>query len=316
MNVATKLMLPRGDLLLALERSVEGGPISPDHGISGVWRVGAGVHGPTVVVSAGIHGDEPSGLWAMSKVMGEITKGTLALRNGSITFVAGNELAIREHRRQIRHNLNRLFGRSEIRAPGQYEYERARQLEPVLLESDYIMDFHSTSKPSPSFALLYDRRFQDGVKLGFPHIMYGDHDLFQNLVQGTTIGFTESHGVPGIVLEAGQHQARSSFRSAYKYLRMFLAMHGIIDYEPAIEDYSVISQGYRFYYREVLKAKDFRYVRDFETLFWLPPNSLIGHYRHQELGVQRYSVIVMPTDPKIMELGDVLYYLAEPTLWC
>jgi predicted deacylase len=318
-NSALKeVLLPRGttriDPITQIQTIAKGGPVEPDSKISGVWRVWGGVHGNSVTISAGVHGNEPSGVWAMTKVIREITDGTIQLQQGSITFVLGNEEALRLNVRCIKYNLNRLFGRPEIGEVSSYECIRARQLGKFYAEADGVLDLHSTSSKSPAFCLTYKENSTAAIEMGIPHVLYGGEDLFGTMVRGTTAGWSQFHGIPAFIIESGRHVGPDAFRNAYRYLRSFLDYMGIIPFNVSRKEKTVCNI-YRMYECQYLKNRDFTYSREFQTLDWVPGGTAIGSYPAIPLMVDQRSVIVMPTKVDKLQIGEEMYYLAEPTLW-
>ena len=86
--------------------------ISKDQNVQGVIRIDAELPGPRVVIFSGIHGDEVSGVHAVEKLLFDFFSGYRKLLRGSLALARGNEHALAEERRYIKHNLNRLFRES------------------------------------------------------------------------------------------------------------------------------------------------------------------------------------------------------------
>jgi predicted deacylase len=313
-SASTITRLDRFDYEKRIREIVRRSPIEAHDRVKCVWHVFGGVHGKTATVVAGVHGNEHSGVWAMMKLMSEIVSGTLELKEGQVTFVLGNPEALKQNLRLIKYNLNRVFGRSDIQDQQFYECIRSREIAPFLVETDSIFDLHSTSSVSPPFGLVYRQNVRATIAMGLPHVVYGGEELFRSVVRGTTAGWSEAHGIPGFVFESGKHMAPNTFRNAYRYLRGYLDYMGVIPYVRSKDDYEV-TQCYRLYDCQYLKSRDFEYVRDFQTLDWLKPGTVIGSYPGMELGVDRYSVVVMPTKVQNLQLGEEMFYLAAPTVW-
>src|SRR5436190_12954314 len=104
--------------------------ISKHASIQGVVRVSEDASGPQIVMFAGVHGDEVSGVHAIEKLLFDFFGGMTDLMRGSLTLARANEHALSAERRYIEHNLNRLFrddyGPEIDRAS--YEYGRAQEL--------------------------------------------------------------------------------------------------------------------------------------------------------------------------------------------
>jgi succinylglutamate desuccinylase len=83
--------------------------ISKDANIQGAVRIIAEKKGPHVVMFAGVHGDEVSGVHAIEKLLFDFFGGKRELIQGSLTLARVNEHALSAERRYVKHNMNRLF---------------------------------------------------------------------------------------------------------------------------------------------------------------------------------------------------------------
>jgi uncharacterized protein len=119
--------------------------ISKDANIQGVVRIAAEKKGPRVVMFAGVHGDEVSGVHAIEKLLFDFFGGKRKLMQGSLTLARVNEHALSAERRYVKHNMNRMFRDDygpEIDRTS-YEFVRTQELKPILQDCDYFLDFHS-----------------------------------------------------------------------------------------------------------------------------------------------------------------------------
>ena len=89
----------------ALEQSIQVG--------REIGRYGDGKEGPTIVVFAGIHGNEPSGVQALEHVFKTLNKKSIAVK-GSVYGILGNIPAILQKQRFVQKDLNRLWLKEEI----------------------------------------------------------------------------------------------------------------------------------------------------------------------------------------------------------
>src|SRR5262245_47197650 len=80
-----------------------------DENIQGVVHLRANRDGPRVVMFAGVHGDEVSGVHAIEKLFFDFFGGKRELSQGSLTLARVNEHALAAERRYVKHNVNRLF---------------------------------------------------------------------------------------------------------------------------------------------------------------------------------------------------------------
>ncbi|MET3631550.1 succinylglutamate desuccinylase [Burkholderia sp. 572] len=101
----------RGDGLLALEPAAA-----------------AGVARPSVLVSAGVHGDETAPIELLSMLVRDLASGALPLAC-RLLVVLGNVPAMRAGERYLDDDLNRLFSGRHAQVPASREAPRAAQLE-------------------------------------------------------------------------------------------------------------------------------------------------------------------------------------------
>ena len=68
-------------------------------------------NGPTVIFFGGIHGNEPAGIFALETVLSKLETKNVG---GSIYAITGNLKALKEGKRYINKDLNRLWTQKEI----------------------------------------------------------------------------------------------------------------------------------------------------------------------------------------------------------
>ena len=85
-----------------------------------------------------LHGDEKYGLEVIKKFP------------SPLSFI-GNELALKRHTRFIDTDMNRCF---PGKIDGNYEEQRAFELNKKLKDFDYVIDLHSSSNPCPLFGII------------------------------------------------------------------------------------------------------------------------------------------------------------------
>ena len=84
----------------------------------------------SVLLSAGVHGDETAPIEMLSRMVAEIAQGRVALAS-RLLVVLGNVGAMRAGTRYLDDDLNRLFGGRHERMPASREAQRAAALERV-----------------------------------------------------------------------------------------------------------------------------------------------------------------------------------------
>ncbi len=178
---------------------------------------------PTLVIFAGIHGNEPSGLTALINVRHKLTEQSIALKGG-FYGIAGNLEAIAVEKRYRDEDLNRIFLSERIQKVQNNQDElnsEEEELKQILHITDkinqqttdevYFVDCHTTSSESIPYISLNEG--------------YRDSYLFAKGIAATSIIGVEREikgclpewfnreGWHGFTFEAGQHSAPSSVES-------------------------------------------------------------------------------------------------------
>jgi len=167
--------------------------------------------GPTLVVTAGIHGNEPAGVRAAQRVLATLRERDTPL-TGELVALVGNRAGLAGGVRFVDEDLNRLWTAERLaalrRRPSARDHaedgeqrELAAELEPLLArEGVTLLDLHSTSGDGPPFALagdtLQNRRVARALHVPF---LLG----LEETVRGTLIEHVGALGHVAIVVEGG-----------------------------------------------------------------------------------------------------------------
>ena len=71
-----------------------------------LFEIKGSLNGPTIVFFGGIHGNEPAGIFALEEVLSKLDKRNV---NGNIYAISGNLKALKEGKRYINKDLNRMW---------------------------------------------------------------------------------------------------------------------------------------------------------------------------------------------------------------
>ena len=172
--------------------------------------------GPTLLVIASLHGNEPAGLRALEKIFPRLEAERPRIC-GEFVGLIGNLTAVALGDRFVDSDLNRHWSPAKVAALRAHEanaLEDAEDLEAaqMLAEIDsatarargnvYCLDLHTTSGESPPFATAMDTLRNRRFALGFPvpHVLgleeYLDHTLLDHL---------DGEGYITLGFEGGQH---------------------------------------------------------------------------------------------------------------
>ncbi len=192
--------------------------------------------GPTVVIVAGMHGNEPAGLAAIREVFGGLTGRESRLR-GELVALAGNLTAIARGVRYVDVDLNRLWTEAKVERldrAGPRSIEEGEQL--GLLEALrsiarqaagplHLIDLHTSSADGPPFLTVGDTLRNRNWALGLPlPILLG----IEEQIDGALLEFAGNRGALTLGVEAGRHDRRSSVERHCAVLWLALSRAGSI----------------------------------------------------------------------------------------
>ena len=172
----------------------------PEDGLLGVAEGQA--PGPTVIIVAAQHGNEPAGAWAAQQVLDQLAR--RGLPRGRVAARIGNRAALARGVRHQGHDQNRMWGQPPPPpGPDADEYHAlAAWLAPLMATPAVILDLHTTSAGGPPFALATatPANHHLGIALPFP-LVFG---LLED-VPGTLAQWAATQGHASLAVEAGRH---------------------------------------------------------------------------------------------------------------
>ena len=185
--------------------------------------------GATLIAVAGIHGNEQAGIHGARRVIERLSRGDVETR-GELVVFAGNVGAMREGRRYLVRDLNRVWTEAKVTdletraahvASGAAEDvildpEDREQLEILAAIREviarargpvYLVDLHTTSAHGVPFALFGDTLAQRAFVSALPlPIIMG----LEEQVDGVLSSYWTRHGCVTFGVEGGQHHDEGS----------------------------------------------------------------------------------------------------------
>jgi predicted deacylase len=219
------------------DRLLEQGPIDRL-----VGRRAGSLPGTTLLVVAGIHGNEPAGVLAARRVLAKLERDATPLA-GELAVFAGNVAALRRGVRYIDRDLNRGWSseRLDSLAAGCGASEDREQLElatairnvmgaargPIIM-----LDLHTTSAPGAPFAMVRNDPSQREFALRFPlPIIMG----LLELVDSTLLEHLRRQGCLTLGVEAGQNDDERSIEHHESLLWLALVEAGLLQADDVPE---------------------------------------------------------------------------------
>lgn len=201
-----------------------------------IGRWGDMAAGPLVVVTAGIHGNEPSGVEALEALFESLGK-TQVEFNGCLIGLRGNCRALQMGKRFHTEDLNRIWTRERLRRwteghppihPDEAEMYallsliedyRKRAKEPI-----YFFDLHTTSSQTIPFTTVNDsllnRSFAE--QLPVPMILG-----IEEYLDGPLLSYLNDLGYVSFGFEGGQHDDALARKAHYAFLQLSLYLTGL-----------------------------------------------------------------------------------------
>lgn len=266
--------------------------------------------GPLLFITAGVHGNEPSGVEALKSVFKALNEAKPTI-NGSLVGVLGNQKALERNVRYIDEDLNRTWTEDNISNHKQETNEQREMLEIIEVlkqfpEADftirYFMDCHTTSSdslPYVSVQLVNDNNnwahnFPTYIVQGFSDIVYGAIDHYLSRI-----------GLTGFTFEAGQHTSENSVENHEGMIWLAikeacdLDLSKIPTYPDCVENFSEKNapdqKTFKIVYRHGLEDGDtFKMQAGFKNFQKIAKGELLAIQNGKELKSKWDARIFMP----------------------
>lgn len=205
-----------------------------------IGRAGDVRAGAVLICVAGQHGNEPSGVHAVGRVLADIERHRVPMR-GALIGLRGNIPALERRARYIAADLNRLWTPGRIARlrdtsasihEAEHEFEEMerlyRALESVFdqARSDVaLLDMHTTSSPSAPFVVMEDRLANRPLARRFPTpVVIG----MEEVLPGTLPDYVNDRGFASLGFEAGQHDDPKSIDRHESAVWLMLVSMGVV----------------------------------------------------------------------------------------
>ncbi len=290
--------------------------------------------GPTLVLFAGIHGNEPSGVEALEQVFGELKSTDLEIK-GAVYAIRGNMPALLQKKRYLVHDLNRIWTRSGIdEIEGKSELERSveeNELAAIhLLISEifatqsppfYFVDFHTTSSPTLPFITINDALINRNFSRLFPvPVILG----IEEYLEGPLLSYINQKGYVSLGFESGQHFTEEAVTNTISFIWLAMIYCGVLDMEQ-IPDYkkyynqlSKAAEGNTIFYEVIFrhcieKSDKFEMLPGFRSFDKLRKGDAMASHNGQEIKAHKDTIVFMPL---YQVQGEEGFFLIRPIpLW-
>jgi len=201
-----------------------------------IKKIEGGRKGPIILFFAGIHGNEPAGVLALEKVLGDLEsqKENIA---GTIYGIIGNKAALSLNKRFIDEDLNRIWispymdkldSKLNLLEEEKEMKELLQLIIPIIEQATvpvYFIDFHTTSSKSYPFITINDALINRKFAMKFPvPIVLG----IEEFLYGPMLSYINQEGYVAIGFESGQHLDENSVQNAVSFIYLTLTFTGAI----------------------------------------------------------------------------------------
>lgn len=272
--------------------------------------------GTTLICTSALHGNEPAGFEALTKVFQTIRKNKVKIK-GEFLGLVGNLSALKNQQRFVDRDLNRGWFKEHISAlkagsqlldktEDRERLELLKNIEKVVHSAKkriIFLDLHTTSGKSAPFLVIRDilqiRKF--ALELPIPIILGLEEHL-----KGTLQDYMGNLVPIGFTIEGGQHDDPKSVYHLEAGIWMTLANSGIIENqgkngyvkhsrEALTEITKELPRVFEVRYRHSMKAEDrFKMKPGFESFQAIRQGELLGKDANGEVKAKEKGRILMP----------------------
>jgi len=175
--------------------------------------------GPTIIIFAGIHGNEKAGVYASERVISKITDEHIEFK-GNLHFVLGNINALNKGVRFDKYDLNRIWRNEHLEETNNKKIDLVAEekeqkeilsiIRNILLNEPgpfYFLDLHTTSSSSVPFITISDSLNNRKFSSNFPvPVVFG----IEEYLDGPLLTFINEYGHIALGFEGGSHEAPES----------------------------------------------------------------------------------------------------------
>lgn len=265
--------------------------------------------GPLLLVTAGVHGNEPSGVLALREIFKELEEKKPPMK-GTFIGIAGNQEGLRHRKRFIDEDLNRTWTQEKLHRPPETQEEKEmHQIIDILKDygpdkypQRYFVDCHTTSSNSLPYISVQDVGVNNEFAHRFPvYIVKG----FSDIVDGSIDKYFSQQGLTGFTFEGGQHDAEETQRNQESLI--WLALKKACDlkleglscypgcYEVFARQYPEGQKTFEIIHRHGLEKGDqFEMRPGFENFEQIQQDQLLATQNEKEIRSRWDATIFMP----------------------
>lgn len=279
-----------------------------------IGRVDGRKPGPCLLFFAGIHGNEPAGVFALHEVTQELNRKKEHL-SGSIIAISGNQWALERSVRYQETDLNRMWTEDKIEALIKGDLipkneDEKQQLEIFRLLHDlintetgpfYFFDLHTTSSASIPFITVNDSLLNRKFTSQYPvPLILG----IEEYLDGPLLSYINELGYVSFGFEGGRHDDLSSINNHTVFIYLSLIFSGAlnkstVEYDIYLRDWKTLIPNHQAFYEiysrfEVRENEKFVMKSGFSNFQTINRNEHLATINGNKIYAKEKSIIFMP----------------------
>lgn len=279
-----------------------------------IGRIDGQKAGPCVVFFAGIHGNEPSGVFALHKVMEELQKNEIPI-NGTMVGISGNLWALQRGERYHQIDLNRIWTQERMDQMQQDSYQASnederqqieihQELEQLFQEQKgpfYFFDLHTTSGETIPFIPVNDSLLNRKFAKQFPiPLILG----IEEHLEGPILSYLNELGYVSFGFEAGQHDELSSIDNHRIFIYLSLVFAQLIEkqhveFDQFMKSWSRVFGKHQSFFEirkryEVASNEQFTMEQGFSNFQQVEAGTLLAHSNGKAVLAEFSGTMFMP----------------------
>ncbi len=286
-------------------------PIEVDRFID---HIKGALDGPTLIFVAGMHGNEPAGVFALKEVLNELKSKEKKI-SGNIYAISGNLSALKKGVRYKKEDLNRLWTSTNIRKikdnPNLEFDDDWKELKDLfynlkrILEEEkgpfYFFDLHTTSSLTVPFITVNDSLLNRKYTAQYPvPIILG----IEEFLEGALLSYVNEMGYIAFGFEGGQHDEASSISYHISFIYLSLVFSDCLNKIDAEYDkhYKFLGNStdgpqdfYEIFERHEIKPfEKFKMSPGFNNFQVVKKGQLLANSNGKEIFARKNAKIFMP----------------------
>ena len=284
-------------------------------------------NGPTLVFFAGIHGNEPAGVFALKHVLQELKIQETPIQ-GEIYAIAGNLGALEKGVRFQNEDLNRIWFPERIKSIGTKKdcTQEEKELWSLygtlnqILENGrppfYFIDLHTTSSDTSPFIVLNDSLLNRKYASNYPlPTILG----IEEYLGGALLSYINELGYVSLGYESGQHDDVKAIKNSMDFIWYTMAITDVVKCPESekvalrneiLKSSEASNRFYEIYYQhDIIPRSDFQMLPGFVNFQEIPKGIEIALDNGEVISTKGKRQIFMPL---YQDQGSEGFYYIRP----